>query len=80
MKRFPQLTLPVLTNSGSAARCSQANTRETSAGWEGKIALCRKPATWGEGRLVYENQLQRVCMTMKVLKQESSGWWGQSLC
>ena len=47
----------LLLNSGSAACCSKANTQEMSVGWKGKVALFRRLATWGEGRLVSKTQL-----------------------
>lgn len=46
----------------------KVDTRETSVGWKGHISLFRRPATWDEARLLSKNQLQRVCLTMKVFK------------
>ena len=41
---------------------------ETSAGRNRKISLIRRPATWGEGELMSQKQLQTFCSAMKVFK------------
>jgi len=35
---------------------------------KGKVALFRRPATWGKGRLMSKNQLQGACLTTMFLK------------
>ena len=43
----------------------------------GKVALFRRPATWGEGGLMSKSQLQRFCSTMEVFKGRiiwGGGW------
>ena len=62
------LGLGMLLNSGLAAHCSKVNTGEISAGRNRKIALIRRLATWGEDRLMSQNQLQRFCSAMNVFK------------
>ena len=39
---------------------------KTSASRNGKVALFRSIATWGDGRLLSKSQLQRFCLIMKV--------------
>ena len=46
---------------------------------KGKVALFRRSATWGEGKLVSKNQLQRFCLTRKVFKGRIIWVGGQSL-
>jgi len=41
---------------------------ETSAGRNRKIALIRRPATWREGKLMSQKQLQTFYSAMKVFK------------
>lgn len=55
---------------------------EARVGRKGKIALLRSLATWGDGRLVSENQLWRFCSIVKVFKGKRGSWsqliiWGR---
>ena len=79
----------MLSNSGLTACCSKTNIRERSVDWEGKVALFRRLANWGEDWLLSKHQLQRFCLIWNFLKGESFGegvrvvvllcaswWWG----
>ena len=48
--------MKLLLNSGLAASCSQANTRDISNGRKERVALCRRLATWGEGGFMSKSQ------------------------
>ena len=50
------LFIALLLNSGLAAHCLNTNTLQTSVGRKGKVALFRRLATGGEGRLLSKSQ------------------------
>ena len=56
----------------------KANTRETSVGWKGNLALFWRPATWGDGRLLAKNQLWSLCSPWKIFKRRIIWVTGQS--
>ena len=63
----------MLSNSGLTACCSKANTQERSVDWEGKVALFRRLANWGEDWLLSKHELQIFCFKWNFLKGESFG-------
>lgn len=42
--------------------------QETSLVWKGNVVLFRRPATWGEDKFLYKNQLRRFCSTTNIFK------------
>ena len=60
---FLLLALLLSTNSGLAAHCLKANAREISVGGKGKVALFRRPATWGEGGLMSQRTNSQLPLT-----------------
>lgn len=66
----------LLSNAGLAAHCSKANTQEMSAGRKGKLALFKRPATWGEHRLMSKNQLPDADQGARAFKGEFQGCTG----
>ena len=63
----------MLSNSGLTACCSKANTQERSVDWEGKVALFRRLASWGEDWLLSKHEHQRFRFMWNFLKGESFG-------
>ena len=51
----------------------KANTQEASVGRKGKIALFRRPTTWGEGGLATKSQLPTAHQGQELLKGSFRG-------
>ena len=65
--------LILLPNSGLAAHCSKASTRETTVDWKWKLALFKRPATEEKADSCPETSSKDSAWSWKFLKGESFG-------